>query len=107
VGLALAALALFLLPSLLGGGTTSPSATPTRAVDVTPEPTRRPQQTARAYTVKEGDTLSRIARRFGITVEQLQCANRLQDVNLLSIGQEITIPAPGDECLKGNRTPRG
>lgn len=50
---------------------------------------------AQAYVVESGDTLWDIAQRFGTTVEALVEANGLEDAADLTIGQEITIPEPG------------
>lgn len=43
------------------------------------------------YTVKSGDSLWSIARKFGITVDELKNANNLSS-NLLSVGQNLIIP---------------
>ena len=45
------------------------------------------------YTVAAGDTLSRIAQRFGTTIKTLQSANGLADPNRLVLGATLTIPA--------------
>lgn len=44
------------------------------------------------YTVKSGDSLWAIAKRYGITVDELKRANNLTS-NTLSIGQKLTIPS--------------
>ena len=44
------------------------------------------------YIVTEGDTLSGIAQRFGVTVEDLVAANSLPDANSLIIGDRLIIP---------------
>lgn len=43
------------------------------------------------YTVRRGDTLSKIASRFGTTVEILAKLNNIQNSNLIFVGQRITI----------------
>ena len=43
------------------------------------------------YTVKSGDSLWSISKKFGITVDELKQANNLTS-NLLSIGQNLYIP---------------
>ncbi len=43
------------------------------------------------YTVKSGDSLWSISRKFGITVDELKNANNLSS-NLLSVGQNLIIP---------------
>jgi LysM repeat protein len=45
------------------------------------------------YTVQPGDTLTRIAARFGTTVEALAEANHLVNPNLIYVGQVLLIPA--------------
>jgi murein DD-endopeptidase MepM/ murein hydrolase activator NlpD len=44
------------------------------------------------YTVQEGDTLSAIAQRFGVSVAEIVAANDLPNPDVLSIGQSIVIP---------------
>jgi murein DD-endopeptidase MepM/ murein hydrolase activator NlpD len=51
------------------------------------------------YIVQQGDTLSVIARRFNIPIEDLQNANNISDPNSLDIGQRLVIP--GLEGIRG------
>lgn len=44
------------------------------------------------YTVVAGDTLFRIALRFGLTVQELASANGITNVELISVGQTLKIP---------------
>jgi len=44
------------------------------------------------YIVQSGDTLSSIAARFNIPLEELMNANEINDPNLLTAGQELVIP---------------
>lgn len=69
--------------------TPAPSSTPTPTP--TAPPTRTPQRMAR-YIVEEGDSLSEIAMRYDITVEEIVLANALEDPNRLYIGQVLLIP---------------
>lgn len=50
------------------------------------------QQEGPVYIVQQGDTLSSIALRFGISAEELQNANNIADPNALDIGQHLVIP---------------
>ena len=100
VALAIAAAVLFALPGLLGFGNPGPgeSAKPTVPIAtqlITPAPTPVPEPTDQIYIVKSGDTLSRIAGRFGITLDELIAANaeNLPDPNKLQIGDRLIIPA--------------
>ena len=101
VALALAAAVLFALPGLLGFGNPSvnSSASPTAASATTlPSlaPTPVPQPTQLTYTVAAGDTMSRIAGRFGVALEDLIAANTetVPNPDRLEIGQVLIIPAP-------------
>jgi murein DD-endopeptidase MepM/ murein hydrolase activator NlpD len=47
------------------------------------------------YTVKPGDTLSKIARENGVTVAALVEANVLSNPNLIFVGQTLVIPLAG------------
>jgi hypothetical protein len=98
---ALAAVALFFLPALLGlgseeepGSSPSPSPSPSRSIEPTPPPAPTPI----VYIIKQGDTLSKIATDHGVTLEELRAANpEITDPNKITEGQRITIPAPEPE----------
>jgi LysM repeat protein len=47
----------------------------------------------RRYTVEAGDTLYRIARETGASVEEIAIANGLDDPSTIRVGQELIIPA--------------
>jgi LysM repeat protein len=48
------------------------------------------------YTVRRGDSLFLIGRRFGVTVAELLQANpQIKNANLIFVGQVICIPHPG------------
>ncbi|WP_313467582.1 LysM peptidoglycan-binding domain-containing protein [Carnobacterium sp.] len=44
------------------------------------------------YVVKTGDTLTKIAALYGVSVQQLITTNKLSNANLIRVGQLITIP---------------
>ncbi len=46
----------------------------------------------RRYVVRRGDTLERIANRFGTSVEVLKNANGIQNPHRIQLGQELVIP---------------
>ena len=53
-------------------------------------PTPRERQ---RYVVREGDTLSGIAARFGVSEQAILDANPRSDPNRLLVGEELMIPA--------------
>jgi hypothetical protein len=104
VVLLLVALLLFLFgPSLLGltgddGGAVSPTPSATVAITPTPVPTEPPAPTPQVYVVAKGDTMSKIAKKFGLTIEEILAANpKIKNPDKIGIGDEITIPLPVDE----------
>lgn len=48
--------------------------------------------TLQLYVVQRGDTLTKIARRFGVSVNALILANKLKEANVIFIGQRLIIP---------------
>ncbi|MCQ3810380.1 MAG: LysM peptidoglycan-binding domain-containing protein [Acidimicrobiia bacterium] len=102
-----------------GGGTTSEDrpiglesdelATTTVEVPVpTPPPTPTPTSTPEAfiYVVRSGDTLATIASEFGITWQEIDAVNELENPNILNIGQEIEIPQDAPVVLNSDGTVR-
>ena len=62
-----------------GGGAAAPSA-PAAAADVT-------------HRVRRGDTLGRLARRYGTTIRAIQAANDMGRRTVIRVGQRLRIPA--------------
>ena len=52
---------------------------------------------AAKYTVKKGDTLSKIAKELGTTVEILAKSNRIADPDQIKEGQILLIPKKKEE----------
>lgn len=44
------------------------------------------------YTVQVGESLAMIARRYGVTADQIASANSLPDINSIYAGQKLVIP---------------
>jgi TolB protein len=53
------------------------------------------------YAVRPGDTLYQIARRWGLPIESLIAANNLVSPNMISVGQQLSIP-PGVDVIRVN-----
>ena len=61
----------------------------------TPEPavTSPPNASGQTiHVVESGETMGSIARLYGVTIDAIAAANNIDDVNRLSIGQELIIP---------------
>ena len=50
---------------------------------------------AEQYLVRDGDTLSHVAARFGVTVESLAEANGIADPNFIVAGHLLVVPSDG------------
>lgn len=50
----------------------------------------------RLYIVKEGDTLSRIAKEYGVSIERLVDLNDISNPNLIYVGEILRIPTIND-----------
>ncbi len=105
--LIVAAGALFFLPQFLsvgggrGGAAPSASVRPTASVEASPTP--EPVPTPQSYTIKQGDTLSKVAKRFGVSIDELLAANKdtIKDADKIAIGDVIIIPVAGSDEVSG------
>ncbi len=66
-------------------------------VQVVAAPPRQGEQVI--HVVQAGETLTLIARRYGVTVGEIVAANGLADPNCIEVGQRLVIPAPA--ALRG------
>lgn len=57
------------------------------------------------YTVKQGDTLRKLAKQFGKTVEEFASANAIEKPNLIKVGQELVIPGQTFLGTQGQASP--
>ncbi len=81
-----------LLIPVIGATPTPPVILPPPAA--TPTPTTPPSGNT-TYVVQGGDTLFAIAARLGVSAQAIIAANGLTNPNLLFVGQQLIIPAPG------------
>ena len=65
-----------------GGSSPSPS----------PDPEPTPTPSGKTYTVKSGDNLTKIAKKFGTTVAKLVELNNIKDPNKIYVGQVLKLP---------------
>ena len=81
--------------------TQSPLQSPEGLVPLT---TPLPSPTPFTYTVQPGDSMSVIAERFGVSLDDLQAANPDVSSNAMSVGQVLRIPSDPDDP-SGEPTP--
>lgn len=75
------------VPHLIGNKPIAASSTTTAATS-----TPTPPETKRLHIVSSGETLYRIATKYGTTVQALASANNLDNVALIYVGQQLVIP---------------
>jgi LysM repeat protein len=56
------------------------------------------QDGSRTHVVREGETLTSIAKRYRISVDAIIAANKLTDPNALYVGQRLVIPLPSGQA---------
>jgi soluble lytic murein transglycosylase-like protein len=83
--------------SIPGPAGASPAAIPAAP------PTKTPM--ASSHTIQLGETLEKVARRYGISVSALAAANRLADPNLVRAGMLLRIPS-GAAAVNAPAPPR-
>jgi LysM repeat protein len=98
-GLIAAALLLFFVPPMFirpgGEADTGGGATPTPSADHSFAPTPIPAPTPQVYVIAAGDTLSKVAKSYGLSLEELLAVNpSIKNPDKIAIGDEIVIPAP-------------
>lgn len=56
------------------------------------------------YVAKAGDTLTGIAQKYGVTVQQIATANNITNTNLIYVGQVLIIPVKTTYTVKSGDT---
>jgi LysM repeat protein len=62
------------------------------AAPATPAPTAPEAAAARVHTVRAGEHLTGIAKRYGVSIASIASANQLADPSRIFAGQQLTIP---------------
>ena len=89
-----AALAIALLTAC-GGDSGSAAATTAAIITTTTTIATTTTATEVTYVIAKGDSLSKIAKKFNMTVEQLITINNIKDADHIEAGQVlIIVPAP-------------
>ncbi len=81
----------------------SPTVLPTATKPPTAQPTARPA-VPKTHTVQAGETLSQIARLYGVSVEALVASNNLASADLIHAGMRLVIPAKGSSSSSSGTT---
>ncbi len=79
---------------------------PVSAAPASAQPEAKAASHVTLYTVRPGDTLSKIAARYGTTVQAIMAANGLKNPNRIYVGQVLKIPSP-DLCARYHRVVYG
>jgi LysM repeat protein len=77
-----------------GGANTSPAAAPAKATTPSANAALKPAGDAVSHTVKMGESLGAIARKYGVRQGDIAVANNITDPQKITAGQILTIPAP-------------
>ncbi|MEW6378312.1 MAG: LysM peptidoglycan-binding domain-containing protein [bacterium] len=66
----------------------------------------KPKPAPEAITVRlrKGDTLNKLARKYGTTVKAIAAANRIKSTKRLKAGQQLRIPLKPDKVLSQNNS---
>jgi len=63
------------------------------SVESSPEPEPEPEPVVQTYTVKSGDSLWAIARKFDVSSQALADLNGINNANFIRVGQVLQIPS--------------
>ncbi len=82
-----------------GGAVTPPGETPTQAITPVPQVSTTPTVPGTTcpptHTVQQGETLYRIALKYGLTYQELAAANGITNPDRIMAGMVLTIPGCG------------
>lgn len=73
-----------------------------KATNSTPKEDKKPTEantSSQTYTVKSGDNLTKIAKKYGTTVQVLVDLNNIKDKNLINVGQVLKLPGTKGFCV--------
>jgi LysM repeat protein len=76
-------------------GASAPAAPVKRSAPVSSRPVARSIKQGSTYTIQKGDYLSGIAKRSGLTVNEIKLANGLKSDSIVA-GKKLTIPKKGE-----------
>jgi murein DD-endopeptidase MepM/ murein hydrolase activator NlpD len=85
----------------------APASRITKAALAAPSPADKAAELGSVYVVRKGDTVYGLSRRFGVPVRQIAAHNGFGPPYALSIGQQLSIPAPRQHRVTRKQTVYG
>lgn len=82
--------------ALEGRPASAPAAVPAHAAGEFQVPAEAPEDGLARHVIVKGENLTTIAKKHGLTPEELQQANKITDPKKLQIGQTLIIPKPAE-----------
>ena len=61
---------------------------------------------SRSYTVQSGDSLSSIAARYGISIQQLMADNAIADADMIHVGEQLNIASSSQNVATTQQVPQ-
>jgi LysM repeat protein len=95
-----------IIPSPSSSSTATPPATQPASTPTAPAQTTTTTGTTK-YTIKAGDTVTAIAKKFGVTVAALLAANNLETSSIIYTGHTLIIPSSSSSSSTGSSTSTG
>lgn len=95
-------------PPVTGQTSVAPAAPAPEVVETVEVGTASPApapEAAKSYTVARGDTLTRIAKKFGVSAKEIMAANGMQAADHLEAGATLTIPSSGGGVAVASAAP--
>jgi LysM repeat protein len=71
----------------------APKATTKKSTKDTPPKPAASKTTSKSHTLASGETLYRLASKYGVSVAAIQKANNIKNPNAMREGMKLTIPA--------------
>ncbi len=93
--------------TIAANATASPTPTLVRTATPVLTVTVAPAVATTSYTVQPGDTLSAIADRYDVDIDDLVAANQIDDPNLLTVGTVLEIPSQSNANTSNTASSKG
>jgi len=81
------------IATTISGGTISASTTSAKPVNTKLIPSTATTSATLNYTIKSGDTLSAIAKKYHVSLPSLESANKITNPSIIKVGQVLIIPS--------------